>query len=365
GREPTARVRSKDGGDAGLAGPLRGQVRLPTHQGMAVLGGVIAPLATVAVFVALTSSPTTAVSLALVVGAWLRLLAFERSPGTPRRALVLALLAGLALAADPVTPLFVWPPLLLCGLRWFRRGERWPLAAPLAFAAGVVAALPATAFLADESGPRRFAALAIDQLGAFVSQRPAPSTLLAVAAEGLGQLGIVAALVAAVGAAVLLTRRPRLFAFSLTMAAVALGLVAAQTQLIDGTGAGPNKGYGLGTAFGAGATAWSVMMVSFAVPLAVGISHLSGKLGAARGGAALAIAVMVAVWPAFDGGWWRFQRSRGGAVNEAVLAGIENKLAPAVAAIPGSPAADALLRYGQAVGRRPDLLLPAVVRSED
>ncbi|HEY0712576.1 MAG TPA: hypothetical protein VGF45_07875, partial [Polyangia bacterium] len=100
-----------------------------------------------------------------------------------------------------------------------------------------------------------------------------------------------------------------------------------------------------------------------AVPLAVGIAHLSAKLGAARGGAAFALSVMVAAWPAFDGGLWRFQRS--GAVNETVLVGIENKLTPGVSAVPGSPEAAALLRYGQVIGRRPDLVLPAVVRLDD
>jgi hypothetical protein len=312
-----------------ITAPVGGR-SLESHENIAVVGTVVWLLASLGLFLALTSSPSAALTLVLVLGAWNRLLPLERSPGTPRRGLALALLAGLALAADPVAPLFIWPPVFLSGLRWLREGERWPLLAPPVFAVGA-----AVAFL-PLGGPGVSAAAlgVLNTLGRGLGS----GVLLAAAHELVASIGVVAALIAAVGAAVLLVRRPRLFVFTLASADLALMLVAGQS--------GP-------PGFAPGSSAWLVLVALVFAPLLLGMTHLAGKLGPARGGVALALAVVATVSPALDGGARRWHRT--GTTPEGLLERAESRLGPAVSVFPGSPEMEGLLRYGQALGRRPDL----------
>jgi hypothetical protein len=310
---------------------------LETHETIALVGAVLCPLASLGLFLALSSSPSAALTLVLVLGAWNRLLPLERSPGTPRRGLLLAFIAGLSLGADPVAPLVILPPVVWSAWRWLRDGERWPWLAPLALAGGAtVAFLPL-------GGPSLVSVVRtlLETLGRGL----ASGALIAVARGWLDAIGVLAGLIAAVGAAVLLVRRPRLFIFTLASVDVTLALVAGQGGATNGR-------------FVAGSSAWMVLVALSFAPLLLGLGHLAGKLGRARGGAALALAVIALVWPALDGGARRWQRD--GAVPQTLLESAEARLSPAAGVVPGSPEMAALLRYGQALGRRPDLvLLPA------
>src|SRR5206468_96634 len=80
------------------------------------------------------------------------------------------------------------------------------------------------------------------------------------------------------------------------------------------------------------------------------------RLGRARVAAAAALAVMAALPPALDGGAarWRQDARLPAHLFDHALAG----LAPRATVDPGTPGMEALLRYGAAVGLRPDLTLP-------
>jgi hypothetical protein len=317
------------------------------HEIFALVGAIACGLGSLGAFLALTSAPAAALTLALVVGAWLQLLAFDRRPGTPRRGLALALLAGLAAGADPVAALFIWPAVGVICVRLLRQGERWPLLAPAAFVVGAAVTVPWWTSAPPLVGSVRAAWGALGALvGAFTSAEGL-RVMLGVGRELIAQWGVVAALTAAVGAVVLLGRRPRWFGFGLVSAVGALALVASEAD----AGAA-------GARFVPGSAAWVVLSASIVIPLMLGVIRLAATLGPARGAGALCLAVVAASWPLLDGGSARFHRGPG--LPEALLERAQEELEPGARVEPGSLPMSQLFRYGRALGLRPDLEIAPV-----
>src|SRR5581483_5445836 len=144
-----------------------------------------------------------------------------------------------ALVALPAAVVWLWA---------LRRGERWPLAAPVLFAAGgAVALLP----VAVSDAP-----LSLHQLLAPLwPTRAAPALTRAAALVVANQVGVVALLLAGIGCVVLATRAP-----------VALLLLA----------------FGGAAALRTAAPAAGLAEALLAAPVAVGIGHLAAKLGRAQ-----------------------------------------------------------------------------------
>ena len=318
-----------------------GAVPPVAHEIFAVVGGVACGLGSLGTFLALTSAPAAALTLVIVLACWLQLLAFDRRPGTPRRGLVLALLAGLAIGVEPVAALLVWPAAALTCLRLLRQGERWPVLAPGAFAVGAAVALPWVGAGAFGAGPVAASWSAVRALGAAATSHAGLAQLRAVGRELLAQWGVVATLIALVGAAVLLVRRPRWFGFGLLSAVAALALVTSEAT--SGRAPGPLPG----------SAAQVVLSALICVPVILGMIRLAATLGPARGAGALGLAVLAALWPLLDGGPVRFGRAPG--FPEALLERAHRGLDPGVVVDPGSREMTHLFRYGQALGLRPDL----------
>jgi hypothetical protein len=314
----------------GEAGPR--PARDGACEGIAAAGAVACVALGLGVFVASTSAAGTAVTLALLAAFWLRALRLLREPASPREGLSLALLCGLALAADGFVALACCPVALVLWVRSLRRGDRWPLLAPLLAVAGGGLGLHA-ALVARAAGAGSLPPVAL-------ASGAAGSSLAGAAASALAECGPIAAMAAAVGLFVLAGRAPR----------VALVLVAGAAAAIAARGAGALPG-GLAAA----GPAWAAVLAAAAAPLAVGIAHLAGKLGPARAAAALVIAVVAVGWPALDGGprrWTRPARVAEGLLREAHAA-----MAPRAQVDPGSHRMEGLLLYGRSLGLRPDLVL--------
>ena len=314
------------------------------HEIFALMGGIACGLGSLGAFLALTAAPAAALTLVLVVGAWLQLLAFDRRPGTPRRGLALALLAGLAVGVDPVAVLFIWPAVGLTCLRLLRQGERWPLLAPGAFLAGAAVTVPWWTSAPPLVGSVRAAWGALGALAAAFTSADGLRVMLGVSRELISQWGVVAALTAGVGAVVLLGRRPRWFGFGAISIVIGLGLVASEA----GAGA-------VGPRLVPGSAAWVVLSALIVVPLMLGVIRLAATLGPARGAGALCLAVVAASWPLLDGGSLRFRRGPG--LPEALLERAQEDLEPGALVDPGSAEMSHLFRYGRALGLRPDLVI--------
>jgi hypothetical protein len=322
-----------------LADLAVGRTGPPAREGaceaFAAAGGVAGVTFGLGMFVAFTSAGGTAISLALLAAFWLRALRLMRGPGRPRDGLYLALLAGIAFGADGFVALVCWPAALLIWTRAFRRGERWPRLAPVLALAGSGLGLHAAATAGQTHTALAWAA---DAFGALAGASPGDlaALLTRTAAALLTEIGAIAGLTIAVGLVLLGARAPR--------QALVL-LLAASLALVVGAGGE-----------GRTAAAWAAALATLAVPLSVGIAHLAGTLGPARGAAALVIAVVALGWPALDGGARRWDRpvdALDRVLHQARTAGPRAQLQP------DSAASAELLRYAQALGIRPDLRLAA------
>lgn len=183
---------------------------------------------------------------------------------------------GVAIAIDATTSALVVPLVVLLVLR-LRRGARWPLAAPALLALSLTAALAqplvraATGRTAavDDGAPRTIAALAGQRTPTIAAPPPRDALLgwLEDAGDGLGPLGIAAALV---GAAALLAPRTRWLGVAV-LVAIATG-AAGELLAHRGTG-GAVVAIGAAALVGAGVT-----RVARAIPIASGQAAVGGAL---------------------------------------------------------------------------------------
>jgi hypothetical protein len=324
-----------------LAGPAprAGGRPLENHELTAAAAGATVPLFCLGVFLSLTSATTTASTLALLSAGWLAAFRSWQHPGRTRDGLLLALATGLGLGADAVVPLLLVPLALAVWWRSLRRGERWPLLAPMVGVLGAAVCLYSASVLGGPA-PLGFGEVVKRVLGSTVVmgeqalRAGAGMTWQGALGELVAQLGVVAGLTALDGLVVLTLRAPLCALAVLASALAALGISA-----------GPPDD--------SASSAWAALLALAGVPLAVGIVHLASKLGAARVAAAAVVAVVAMVTPALDGGDRRWRRSS--ALPERLLIQAQASLPLRAAVDPGSAVMTALFGYGQATGRRPDL----------
>jgi hypothetical protein len=320
------------------------------HEPVAAAAGAGVAALSMGLFLAATSAGAVALTTALVAGVWIRGVRVARAPEDTREGLWLAFLAGLALGSDPRAPAFVWPPAFLLWIWALRRGERWPLLAPVVAVAGgavafyvtVAADVPVSIRVLGErlalgvwSGPI---------FGPASAGEPGASGLLALGGHLTAELGVVAILVAVVGLLVLLLRAP--LACALVLVSLAPGLLLAVGETRE-----PGRMEVAGAAI-------ALLVAAASVPLSVGIAYMAGKLGPARAAAAAVLAVTALAWPILEGGGRRW--SRDGRVPARLL---EHALAgapPRSVVDPGTPEMAALLGYARALGLRPDLTIKQI-----
>ncbi len=310
-----------------------------THEPVAAALAVLLVGLCLGFFRAATVASATAPTVALVAGAWIVALRIARAPQDGRAGMTLLLLCGLAAGADPVAALLLWPPAALLWASALRRGERWPLVAPVLLVAGfavllVPAARSAVPVHAHDLVRRIFLSEARASWGIFSVEG-----LSGVLKEGCEQVGVVGLLIGAVGFVVLLTRAP--FAFAMAAASLSVSLLSAAANV------------GGRAVVGIQGAAFSLALSAIALPLAVGAAFLSGKLGLARLPVAVVLAVTALVAPVLDGGrarWAPDARLPARLMERALK---ESPLRSQVD--PGTPQMDALFLYARALGLRPDL----------
>lgn len=221
-----------------------------------------------------TRQPTTAVDVALLV-LGLRLTGTVRAAGGARGAgLGLAFVGGLAAGAGWPSRLVLWPVGVLLTLRSLRRGYRWPVLAPLLFAAGLV---PFVGAIVAASPPAPALGEILARLFLMPPHAPVTAPAFWSAARVIGEdVGALALLVAALGAWRLVGRAPP-----------GWGLGAASWMTIAGAA----------VAMGDLPLARVTAVAAAGAPFVAGVASLSSAFGRARHAAA-AVIVVVAVMPA-------------------------------------------------------------------
>jgi hypothetical protein len=297
--------------------------------GAALAGGLSS-----AMFQSATSAGAASATLALLAGAWLAALPLLRAQGGAGHGLALAGLAGLAAGVDSLAGPLLWPLTLGLWLWELHRGSRWPLWAPLLFVAALGGSVLGS--VAASGTPLNLGHL----LGnLWPSGMHDQVTAVGTAVELCDEMGVVGLLLAGVGTLALLRRAPLVaFWFGFTLVtALLLGHVPAQS----------------GPAFESTRAGLPAALMAAAVPLSAGAAAVAARLGRARMVTAIVLAALAVVSPVLDGGTSRWRRDVHGP--ERLL---EHALlrAPLRASVdPGTAEMDGLLRYGAALGLRPDL----------
>jgi hypothetical protein len=237
-------------------------------------------------FAAATEIGPAAAGVALGLAALRLAERVARAPADGRAGLALALVAGLAAGGPLAAAALGWPVGLLLVLWALRRGERWPLLAPLVFVAGAGVSL---LLVVRAPGGAPLGAFAHRLTLAPVIQplvRLSPRAVAAAAAALAEEMGVLAVLVAGVGLWAM-AGRARALAFTLWPLAVGIALRAA-----SGGADAASQAMSVDGAVGA-----AVAEAALAVPLAAGTVRLVAGMGSARVPAAAALGVIVAVWP--------------------------------------------------------------------
>jgi hypothetical protein len=291
-------------------------------------------------FESTTAGGAPPLALLLTLVGWRAVVRVASRSDDAAAGLRLALAAGLALGAGRGAVLFLWAPLLLLALHALRRGERWPLVAPLACvaAAGLLLIPVATAARTGATAEEVTRALRALVVPPAAEGAPGLAEIVSGASE---QLGVVATLLAGVGALVLAARAP--FTGALWIGSIGLGALLAA--------AAPT-----GVARG-GAFALLLVVALACVAAGVGAAYLASKLGPARLPAALVLGVVAVLPPALDGGAARWRRQ--GRLPARLLEAAHDRAPSGGRIDPGTPEMEALLRYGAALGLRPDLHIDA------
>ncbi len=297
--------------------------------GTALAGGL-----SLAMFQTATSAGAASATLALLAGAWLAALPLLRSAGSARHGFALAGLSGLAAGVDSVAGPLLWPLIFGLWLWELRRGERWPLWAPLLFVAALGGSVLASVAASGNSVNLGHLLGALWPAG--IHDHVA---LVRTAAELCDELGVVGLLLAGVGTLVLLRRAPLVaFWFGFTLVtALLLGHPPAQNGLhLESTRAG-----------------LPAALMAAALPMSAGAAEVAARLGRARMVAAIVLAGLAVVSPFLDGGINRWRRDGHGPERLLEHALLRSPLRASVD--PGTAEMDGLLRYGAALGLRPDL----------
>ncbi len=308
------------------------------YEPLVAAGAALTTGLSLAVYQAVTSAGAAAATLVLLAAAWLAAVRLLSGSGRPGHGLALALLAGLAAGVDPIAGPLLWPLALGLWIWELRRGERWPLWAPLLFVAGLGATVLATT--AASQTP-------LNLTGVLRSSWPSGThggaALTANALELCDEVGVVALLLGGLGVLKLLVRAP--------LVAIWCGFTVLTALLL---GHGPQH---TDRAFEPARGALPAAVLAAALPIGAGIVHLAGRLGRARPPVAMVLAVLSLISPTLDGGTQRWVRDtrRPHRLLEHGLA-----RAPVSARVePGSREMSGLFHYAQTLGWRPDLEIAA------
>jgi hypothetical protein len=303
--------------------------------GAALAGGL-----SLAVFQSATSAGAASATLALLAGAWLAALPLLRGQGGAGHGFALAGLSGLAAGVDAMAGPLLWPLTFGLWLWELRRGSRWPLWAPLLFVAGLGGSVLAS--VAASGIPVQLGHLLGGLWPAGTHDRV---MAVATAAELCDELGVVGLLLGGLGTLALLRRAPLVaFWFGFTLVtALLLGHPPAQS----------------GPAFESTRAGLPAALLAAAVPMSAGAAAVAARLGRARMVTAIVLAALAVVSPVLDGGASRWRRDAHGPEHLLEHALLRAPLRASVD--PGTAEMDGLLRYGAALGLRPDL---EIVRSK-
>jgi hypothetical protein len=303
---------------------------------IAAFGVAMAAALSFSVFEIGTSAGSAAATLVILAGGLLAGFALLRDSSAASAGVALAGLAGLSAGVDAVAGPLLWPPLVGLGIWALRKGERWPLMAPLCFVAAWGGSLLAS--VAAASAPAAASGL-FSSLGTL--GRHAGAGLWTTVVELGDQIGVVGTLLAVVGLMVLASRAAVLSAWLLltVFSALLFAHPAARAQAV----------------VGAVRVALPLAIVVSCVFAGVGLLHVSAKLGRAHLAAAFTLAILLVLSPALDGGRGRWLRR-----SALPMHLLDRALARAeVRAVvhPGTAEMDGLFRLARALGLRPDLEL--------
>ena len=277
---------------------------------------------------------SAAATLLILAAGLLAGFALVRDCGSAQAGYALTGIAGLSAGVDAVAGPLLWPLLVGLGVWALRKGARWPLLAPVLFVAvwgGSALAAVACSAVPVTVGSR-FAGLGA--LGA-----PAGAGLWATALELGDEVGVIGALLAAIGILVIGARA------AVVAAWLALTLLSALLFAHPATKAG---------------AALPLAIAVSCVLASAGLLHVAGRLGRAQLAATVALAVLLVLTPAMDGGRGRWLRRAALPMHLLDHALARAELGSVVD--PGTVEMRGLFRLARAIGLRPDLVIK---KSED
>jgi hypothetical protein len=311
------------------------------HEPIAAAGAALAAGLSLSTFDAAINGGTAAATLLVLVAGLRAGLALLGDLRAARAGLVLAGLAGLSAGVDPIAGPLLWPLFVGLAVWSLRAGARWPLLAPLAFVVGWGSAVLAA--VACSSTPVALGVL-LEGMGRLAAHG---GRVLWLTIVELGdQVGVISALLAAIGLVTLATRA------LLVAAWLVLTLLSAVVFALP---VSPSGG-----ASGPAAAALPLAIAMTAVLASVGLIHLSGRLGRARMAAALALAVMLVITPALDGGWTHAARRATWSMH--LLDRALDRVELRAAVDPGTREMDGLFRLARVLGMRPDMVVARPAR---
>jgi hypothetical protein len=318
------------------AANARQEARDFLHEPITAAAAALAVALSLSTFDVATTGGTAAATLLLLLAGLLAGLALLRDCCSAGAGYALALLAGLSAGVDAVAGPLLWPLFVGVAIWALRMGARWPLFAPLGFVAAWGGS--ALAAVARGTGETTLGGL-LASTGNLSAHTGA--VLWATAVELGDELGVVGALLAAIGVVVIATRT--------LLVAAWLGVTLLSALLF----ALPARQPGL--AMGPAAAALPLAIATSCVLASAGLVHLAGRLGRARMAATLALAIILVLTPAMDGSAAR--RTRRAALPMHLLQHALDRVELRSLVDPGTQEMDGLFRLARALGMRPDLVL--------
>ena len=300
------------------------------HEPIAAIGAALAAAFSLSTFDLGTAAGSAAATFAVLAGALLPGFALLRDHNRSGAGYLLAGIAGLSAGVDPVAGPLLWPPLVGLAVWSLRKGARWPLLAPLCFAAGWGAS--ALACVATASAP-----IAATRLFSGVGRLDMHQggELWSTAVELADEVGVVGSLLAVIGMVVLATRASALSAWLVLTVITSLLF----THSVERAAWAPTR------------AALPLAIAVTCVFVCAGLLHVSSRLGRARVAATFALAAIVVLSPAMDS----YRSRRRTTLPMRLLDRALMRAEVSSVVCPGTSEMDGLFQLARAQGLRPDL----------